>query len=112
RVEAQHLRARVARVEALAHDARPKPPRGAELRNLFEKVVVRVEEEGETRRELVNLETGSERRLDVCDGVGERKRHLLHGGRACLAYVVAADGNRVPVRNLRGAEGEGVRDES
>src|SRR5579885_3044666 len=55
RVEAEHLRARVARVEALAHDSRPETARGAELRDLFEEVVVRVEEEGEARRELVNL---------------------------------------------------------
>ena len=45
RVKAQLLRARVGRAEPVAHDARPQPPRRAELRDLFEEVVVRVEEE-------------------------------------------------------------------
>ena len=51
RVEAQHQRLRVLRAEAVAHDARPQPPRGAELGDLLEEVVVRVEEEREPRRE-------------------------------------------------------------
>ena len=45
RVEAQLLRARVGRAEPVAHDARPQPPRRAELGDLLEEVVVRVEEE-------------------------------------------------------------------
>ena len=47
RVEAQLLRARIGRAEALAHDPRPQPARRAELRDLLEKIVVRVEEERE-----------------------------------------------------------------
>ena len=90
-MEAEHLRARVARAEALAHEPRPKPARGAELRDLFEEVVVRVEEEGEARGELVDLQARVDRGLDVGDGVGEREGDLLHGGRARLADVVAAD---------------------
>ena len=43
---------------ALAHDARPQPPRGAELRDLLEEVVVRVEEEGQPRAELVGRQAG------------------------------------------------------
>src|SRR3712207_7842668 len=39
-------------------------------------------------------------------------RSLLRGRRAGLADVVAADRNRVPVRHLGGAVGEGVRDEA
>ena len=45
RVEAQHHRARVLRAEALLHDARPEPARGAELRDLLEEVAVAGEEE-------------------------------------------------------------------
>ena len=46
------------RAEALAHDARPQPARRAELGDLFQEVVVRVEEEGQLRRELVHLQPG------------------------------------------------------
>ena len=45
RVKAQLLRARMRRVEPVAHDARPQPPRRAKLRDLLEEIVVRVEEE-------------------------------------------------------------------
>ena len=56
RVEAERLRLRVRGAEAVAHDLRPQPPRRAELRHLLEEVVVRVEEEGEPRAELVRRE--------------------------------------------------------
>ena len=67
RVEAQLLRARVGGAEPVAHDARPQPPRGAELRDLLEEVVVRVEEERQPLAELVDVEAGVERRLHVGD---------------------------------------------
>ena len=62
RVEAQLLRARIRRAEPVAHDARPQPPRRAELRDLLEKVVVRVEEEREALPERVDVEPGVDRR--------------------------------------------------
>ena len=69
RVKAQLLRARVGRAEPIAHDARPQPPRGAELRDLLEKIVVRVEEERQPLAELVDVEPGVDRRLHVGDRV-------------------------------------------
>src|SRR5438876_4030084 len=56
RVEAQRERLRVRRAEPLAHHPRPQAPRRAELRNLLEEVVVRVEEEGEALAELVRAQ--------------------------------------------------------
>jgi hypothetical protein len=58
-VEAQHHRLRVLGPEALAHDLGPHPPGGAELRDLLEDVVVAVEEEGQARGEVVDLEAAS-----------------------------------------------------
>ena len=46
-VEAEHLRARALRLEALLHDLRPDAPRRPELRDLFEEVVVAGEEEAQ-----------------------------------------------------------------
>ena len=68
RVEAQLLRARLGRAEPIAHEPRPQPPRGAELRDLLEKIVVRVEEERQPLAEAIDVEAGVERRLHV----GER----------------------------------------
>ena len=65
--------------------------RAAELRDLLEEVVVRVEEEREARAELVRREPGRNRRLAVRDPVRERERELLHRRRARLADVVAGD---------------------
>jgi hypothetical protein len=99
-VEAQHARARVLRAEAVAHDARPQAARGAELGDLLEEVVVRVEEEAQLRRELVDVEPRGERGFDVGDAVGQREGDLLRGGAAGLADVVAADRDGVPLRHV------------
>ncbi len=56
-VEAEHPGARIFCVEALAHDAGPEAAGGAELGDLFDEVVVRVEEEREARGEGVDVET-------------------------------------------------------
>ena len=100
RVEAHQPRARVPRAVALAQLARPDPPRGAVLRDLLEEVEVRVEEEGQARREVVDVEAALDAGLDVREPVGERERQLLGRGRAGLADVVAGDRDRVPLRQL------------
>ena len=98
--------------EAVAHQPRPQPPRGAELRHLLQEVVVRVEEEREALAERVDVEPRVDRRLHVGDRVGEGERHLLHRRRARLADVIAADRDRVPLRHLALAEREDVGDDA
>ena len=110
-VEAQRARAVRLRAEALAHDALPHAPRGAELRDLLDEVVVHVEEERELRAERVDVEARVDRGLHVRDAVGERERQLLRCVRARLADVIAADGDRVPAGHLAGAPREHVGDE-
>jgi hypothetical protein len=78
-VEAQHHRLRVGGAEAVAHRLRPDASGGAELRDLLEDVVVAVEEEGESRRERVDVLARVECRLHVGHAVGEREGDLLHG---------------------------------
>ena len=94
--------------EAVAHDLRPERPGGAELRDLLEEVVVRVEEEREPGAERVGREARRHRRLAVGDPVRERERELLGGRRARLADVVARDRDRVPARDPLLAVGEQV----
>ena len=111
RVEAQLLRARIGRAEAIFHDPRPQPPRRAELRDLLEEVVVRVEEERQPLPERIDVEPGLARRLDIGDRVGERERDFLHRRRSRFADVIPADRDRVPLRHFALAEREDVRDD-
>ena len=87
-------------VEVVAHDARPHAACGAELRHLFQEIAMRVEEERQPRRELVDIEPGINRRLHVGHAVGQRERHFLHCRRAGLAHVVAGDRDGVPLRHV------------
>ena len=90
---------------------RPQPPRRAELGDLLEKVVVRVEEERQPLAEPVDVEPGVERRLHVGERIRERERDFLDRRRSRLADVIAADRDRVPVRQLPIAVGEDVGDD-
>ena len=85
---------------ALAHLPRPDTPRGAVLRDLLEEVHVRVEEEREPRREVVDVEPPLTTGVDVREAVREGERELLRRGRAGLADVVAGDRDRVHARQL------------
>jgi len=73
---------------------------------------MRVEEEGELRREIVHGLPGVDSRLDVGDPVRQREGDFLHGGAARLADVIAADADRVPVGHLARAVVEQVRDQA
>ena len=99
-VEAHQPRARVARAVRLAQLARPDPPGRAVLGDLLKKVDVRVEEEAQARREVVDVEPAGHQLLDVGQAVLEREGQLLRGRRAGLADVVAGDRDRVPARHL------------
>ena len=80
------------------HYLTPNLPGGAVLGDLFEKIVVRVEEEAQARTELVHVEAAAPRPFDIFDTVVEREREFLQGGRAGLANVISADGNGVEAR--------------
>ena len=100
RVEAHQPRLRLLRAERLAQLARPDPARRAVLGDLLEEVDVRVEEERQPRREVVDVHPARDLLLDVGQPVLERERELLRGRRARLADVVAADRDRVPARHV------------
>ena len=100
RVKAHLHRALVLGAVRVAHLARPDAPRGAVLGDLLEEVDLRVEEERQPRREVVDVEAARDRLLDVGEAVLERERELLLGGRSRLADVVAGDRDRVPARHV------------
>ena len=111
RMEAKDRRARIPAVEALGHHLVPDFPGGAVLGDLFEEIVVRVEEEREPRRKLVDVQARAPGPLDVLDAVVQRERQLLQRRRARFANVISADRNRVPLRHVLRAELERVDDE-
>jgi len=90
-MEPQLLSARIGGAEPIAHDSRPQPPRGAELRDLLEKVVVRVEKERQPLSKLVDVQPARDRGLHVRDRIGEGEGHFLYGSRAGFANVITAD---------------------
>ena len=55
RVKAKHQGFRIFRAESFAHNLRPKPSRGAKFGDFFEKIVVSVEKERQSRRKIVNF---------------------------------------------------------
>src|SRR3989304_2208735 len=75
------------------------------LGDLFEEVVLRVEDPGDARRDFVDAVPARLAGLDVGDGVGEGEGDLLGRGRAGVADVVAADADRVELRRAARAAG-------
>ena len=111
-VEAAPQRAGVAGSEPVAHDLRPDTPRGAQLGDLLEKIIVDVEEEGQSRCKGVDIQAGVDRRLDVLDAVGECEGQFLQRGRTGFTYVVSAYGDGIELGSKACSELKGVNDQA
>ncbi len=110
--EPEHRRLVAGGAVALAHDGGPTPPARAVLGDLLEEVAVRVEEERDLRRELVDGHPAAfDHGVAVGDAVGQRERHLLHGVGAGVAEVRARHRDRVEPGHLGGTELDGVGDQ-
>ena len=109
-VKAHHQGARITCTETIAHEGSVQPPRSAILCDLFQKIVVRVEEEGKARSKFIHLQTCPKCRLDVGDGVRQSEGHFLRRSGAGFANVIAADGNSVPFRQLARGPREEIGD--
>src|SRR6186713_3304092 len=93
------------------HHLVPDLPRRTVFGNLLKEIAVGIEEEGKPWSKIVNVQTGAARPFDIFDSVIERKREFLERRRPCFSNMVATDGDRVPLRNMSGAELECVDDE-
>ena len=109
-VRAQRQRLRVLRLELL-HELGPQQAGRAQLRHLHEEVHADAPEEGQPRREPVDVQAGVEPGPQVLHAVGERVGQLQVGGRPGLLDVVPGDGDRVELRHLLRGEGEDVGDD-
>ena len=90
-MEAQLPRRLVLRPVPVAHRLGPEHAGRPVLGDLLEQVVVGVEEEAQPRGEVVDSHAAGQALVDVVEAVGQGEGQLLHGGRAGLADVVAAD---------------------
>src|SRR5260370_18882803 len=99
-------------MKTVAHDVRPHAAGGAELGNLFKQVIVAVEEEGESPCKSVYIESSIQGGLYVTNGIGKRESHLLDSRRACLAYMIATDADRIPAVQMRSAVTEHIGDDA
>src|SRR3954470_19172983 len=94
-MEAHQPGARLLGAKAVFHQAIPDLARGAIFRDLFEEIVMRVEEEAEARTEVVYVESATFCPLHVLDSVVNGERQLLQRSGAGFADVVSADRNGV-----------------
>src|SRR5206468_8612555 len=97
---------------AFAHQFGPQAATSSELGNLFKEVVMHVEEEGQTRGKLIDLEAAFERGIDIGQPIGDGEGKLLHGGSSCLADMVAANANGVPFWHIARAKLDGIDDQT
>src|SRR5215469_10713346 len=111
-METKRPGARIFRVEAFAHDFVPDAARGAVLGDFLEEVAVGVEEKGEMRSEIVDVEAAANGPVDIFDSVAKSEGEFLNGGGTGFADVIAADGDDVEFGSLLGAEFESVDDEA
>src|ERR1041384_121013 len=76
-VKAKRPRTRVPGIEALGHDLVPNSSGCTVLGDLFKEIVVRVEKETQSRRELIDVHSAIYGVLCVLDSVSQRERKLL-----------------------------------
>ncbi len=100
---AQRQGAGVPRLEALAHQARPEQAGGPQLRHLEEIIHPDAEEEGQSRRELIDLQSRRCSGAHIVEPVGQGVGQFQVRRRPGLQHVVAGDRDGVePRHELRG----------
>ena len=112
RVEPQLQASFVIGAVTITHPAGPEAPSRPELAHLLEEVVVTVEEEAQSRGEVVDVHAGGHRRLHIGEPVGQREGQLLGCRRTSLTDVIAGDRHRVPTGHLSGGERNDIGDQS
>src|SRR5712671_4535441 len=111
-MRAQHHRAWILRAETLLEEARPHPAARAQLGNLFKKIAMQIPEEGETRGEVIDVDTAIDGVLHITEAIGDREGEFLHRSRAGLANVIAGNRHWMKARCLLGAELDHVGDDA
>src|SRR4051812_27113826 len=95
-MKSQRLRFCGSCTESVAHELGPQLACRPKLCDFLKHIVVGVEEERQTRCELIGCQTSSNRRLDICDAMRQREGKFLNRGGPRFANVIPGDRNRVP----------------
>src|SRR3954447_1181388 len=101
-MEAHQPRACLLRAEAILHQEIPDFARRTILGDLFEEVVMRVEEEAETWTKFVDVKSATPRPFDVFHAVVNGEGEFLQRSGTSFANVISADRNRVEARSELG----------
>src|SRR6185369_9966583 len=111
RVKTKHQRARIFGMKTVFHYSCPQAASRTKLGDLFQQVVMRIEEERKPRCKFIDVEANADRRFDVTNTVSERERQLLCGGRTGFANVITRDRDGIPIGHLCRAIRERVGDQ-
>ena len=109
-MRAQHLRFGVLRPQPF-HDIVPQMACGAHLGDLHEEVHADAPEEGQARREGIDVEASFHRALGVFLAVGDGEGQFLHRSRPRLVHMIARDRNAVEFRHVGRSICDDVRDD-
>ena len=102
-MEFQHHGFFVLGMESFLHDLGPNPSCCPVLGNFFKKVIMGIKKEGQPRRKPIHIQPGLYGCIDIGNPIGKGKGHFLGRRRTCFSYVVARDGNGVPLGHTFGA---------
>src|SRR3984957_20686317 len=97
-MKAHQPRALLLRAKTILHHPIPDLACRPVLGDLFKEIVVRVEKETEARAEFIYIKSTASRPFHIFHAVIQRESKLLERGRARLANVISADGNRIEAR--------------
>ena len=109
-METELVRPGVFGPKGVLHLPGPYAARRPEFAHFLEEVIMRVEEETQPGSEVVDFKASLQALADVLKAVGQCKGKLLDCVGTRLAYVIAADANWVPARDVPRAELHGVHD--
>ncbi len=90
-MEAHKAGAIVFGAETVLHQAIPDLARGAVFGDLFEEIVVRIEEKAKAGSEVVDIKAAAACPLDIFNAVVDGEGEFLQRGRSGFANMVAAD---------------------
>ena len=108
RVEAEFEAPLVFGPVTFADQQSPQPPCGTILGNFFEEIVVRIKEEAEAGRKVVDMQASFDGPIGVLNAVPQRKGKFLRRRRARLPNVIPADGYRIEAWRVAGSVFDGV----
>src|SRR5260370_39529019 len=95
-MKAQSARSVRLRAEALQHDCAPHAPCRAKLGDLFDEIVVHIEEKRQLSPQVIDVQPRVDRRLHVSDYGGPSEGELLCRILPCLAEAISVDRGRIP----------------